>query len=175
MHLKQFSLQDCNRSSMRGCLIISFVSWSRFVLTFSLGAGPVPGLLLSEILPSRIRAKAMAVCMSIHWVIELSILMFITYFFFHITMHVISNSRPHIFIGGAFHYPCSSKSDFAIPLRKFNPKTSQASKDIQCQLMLAKTALMCIVHSVPVSMPHLECTDLVSACCTMATVCLQTY
>ncbi|XP_042052511.1 probable plastidic glucose transporter 2 [Salvia splendens] len=42
----------------------------RFVLTFSLGAGPVPGLLLSEILPSRIRAKAMAVCMSVHWVIN---------------------------------------------------------------------------------------------------------
>ncbi|XP_057773106.1 probable plastidic glucose transporter 2 isoform X2 [Salvia miltiorrhiza] len=41
-----------------------------FVLTFSLGAGPVPGLLLSEILPSRIRAKAMAVCMSVHWVIN---------------------------------------------------------------------------------------------------------
>ncbi|XP_047958710.1 probable plastidic glucose transporter 2 [Salvia hispanica] len=41
-----------------------------FVLTFSLGAGPVPGLLLSEILPSRIRAKAMAVCMSVHWVVN---------------------------------------------------------------------------------------------------------
>lgn len=36
---------------------------------FSLGAGPVPSLLLSEILPSRIRAKAMAVCMAVHWVI----------------------------------------------------------------------------------------------------------
>lgn len=43
-------------------------SQCRFVLTFSLGAGPVPGLLLSEILPSRIRAKAMAVCMAVHWV-----------------------------------------------------------------------------------------------------------
>lgn len=41
----------------------------RFVLTFSLGAGPVPSLLLSEIFPSRIRAKAMAVCMDVHWVI----------------------------------------------------------------------------------------------------------
>lgn len=41
----------------------------RFVLMFSLGAGPVPSLLLSEILPSRIRAKAMAVCMAVHWVI----------------------------------------------------------------------------------------------------------
>eukprot|EP00262_Sarcandra_glabra_P009412 TRINITY_DN2378_c0_g1_i1.p1 TRINITY_DN2378_c0_g1~~TRINITY_DN2378_c0_g1_i1.p1 ORF type:complete len:491 (+),score=74.08 TRINITY_DN2378_c0_g1_i1:357-1829(+) len=41
-----------------------------FVLTFSLGAGPVPGLLLPEIFPSRIRAKAMAVCMSVHWVVN---------------------------------------------------------------------------------------------------------
>lgn len=40
----------------------------RFVLTFALGAGPVPGLLLPEIFPGRIRAKAMAVCMSVHWV-----------------------------------------------------------------------------------------------------------
>ncbi|KFK41131.1 hypothetical protein AALP_AA2G090100 [Arabis alpina] len=41
-----------------------------FVLTFALGAGPVPGLLLPEIFPSRIRAKAMALCMSVHWVIN---------------------------------------------------------------------------------------------------------
>ncbi|GLT51722.1 hypothetical protein SLA2020_251140 [Shorea laevis] len=41
-----------------------------FVLTFAIGAGPVPGLLLPEIFPSRIRAKAMAVCMSVHWVIN---------------------------------------------------------------------------------------------------------
>ncbi|KAM7256629.1 hypothetical protein ACFE04_012370 [Oxalis oulophora] len=40
------------------------------VLAFALGAGPVPGLLLPEIFPSRIRAKAMAVCMSVHWVIN---------------------------------------------------------------------------------------------------------
>lgn len=40
------------------------------VLAFSLGAGPVPGLLLSEIFPSRIRAKAMALCMAVHWVIN---------------------------------------------------------------------------------------------------------
>ncbi|CAI0423186.1 unnamed protein product [Linum tenue] len=40
------------------------------VLTFALGAGPVPSLLLSEILPSRIRAKAMAVCMAVHWVVN---------------------------------------------------------------------------------------------------------
>ncbi|KAK3027062.1 hypothetical protein RJ639_040894 [Escallonia herrerae] len=41
-----------------------------FVLSFSLGAGPVPGLLLSEIFPGRIRAKAMAFCMAVHWVIN---------------------------------------------------------------------------------------------------------
>ncbi|XP_043704559.1 probable plastidic glucose transporter 2 isoform X2 [Telopea speciosissima] len=41
-----------------------------FVLTFAVGAGPVPGLLLPEIFPSRIRAKAMAVCLSVHWAIN---------------------------------------------------------------------------------------------------------
>ncbi|XP_068652189.1 probable plastidic glucose transporter 2 [Aristolochia californica] len=41
-----------------------------FVFTFALGAGPVPGLLLPEIFPNRIRAKAMAVCMSVHWVVN---------------------------------------------------------------------------------------------------------
>ncbi|KAJ0639430.1 putative major facilitator, sugar transporter, major facilitator superfamily [Helianthus annuus] len=35
-----------------------------------MGVGPVPGLLLSEIFPSRIRAKAMAICMAVHWVIN---------------------------------------------------------------------------------------------------------
>lgn len=41
-----------------------------FVLTFALGAGPIPGLLISEIFPGRIRAKAMAFCMAVHWVIN---------------------------------------------------------------------------------------------------------
>ncbi|KAH6817109.1 Major facilitator superfamily protein [Perilla frutescens var. frutescens] len=41
-----------------------------FVLMFAVGAGPVPGLLLPEIFPNRIRAKAMAFCMSVHWVIN---------------------------------------------------------------------------------------------------------
>ncbi|CAH9075929.1 unnamed protein product [Cuscuta europaea] len=41
-----------------------------FVLAFAFGAGPVPSLLLSEIFPSRIRAKAMAICMAVHWVIN---------------------------------------------------------------------------------------------------------
>ncbi|XP_022777174.1 probable plastidic glucose transporter 3 isoform X2 [Durio zibethinus] len=41
-----------------------------FVLTFAIGAGPVPGLLLSEMFPGRIRAKAMSICMAVHWVIN---------------------------------------------------------------------------------------------------------
>ncbi|XP_022723985.1 probable plastidic glucose transporter 3 [Durio zibethinus] len=41
-----------------------------FVLTFASDAGPVPGLLLSEMFPGRIRAKAMSVCMAVHWVIN---------------------------------------------------------------------------------------------------------
>lgn len=54
---------------------ISLFSWHlgcSFVFTFALGAGPVPGLLLPEIFPSRIRAKAMSFCMSVHWVNSLS-------------------------------------------------------------------------------------------------------
>jgi len=42
----------------------------RFVLSFSLGAGPVPGLLLPEIFPNKIRAKAVALCMSVHWIVN---------------------------------------------------------------------------------------------------------
>ncbi|MBA0864530.1 hypothetical protein Goshw_003927 [Gossypium schwendimanii] len=41
-----------------------------FVLTFAMGAGPVPGLLLSEMFPSRVRAKAMSICMAVHWMIN---------------------------------------------------------------------------------------------------------
>ncbi|KAK4396999.1 putative plastidic glucose transporter 2 [Sesamum angolense] len=41
-----------------------------FVLMYAVGAGPVPGLLLPEIFPSRIRAKAMAVSMAVHWVLN---------------------------------------------------------------------------------------------------------
>lgn len=48
--------------------ILSVGGMLSFVLAFALGAGPVPGLLLPEILPGRIRAKAMAFCMSVHWV-----------------------------------------------------------------------------------------------------------
>ncbi|KAB2037305.1 hypothetical protein ES319_D03G065400v1 [Gossypium barbadense] len=38
-----------------------------FVLAFSVGAGPVPSLLLSEMFMGRIRAKAMSVCLASHW------------------------------------------------------------------------------------------------------------
>ncbi|KAI5440045.1 hypothetical protein KIW84_025414, partial [Lathyrus oleraceus] len=51
-----------------GALYLSVGGMLMFVFTFALGAGPVPGLLLTEIFPSRIRAKAMAFCMSVHWV-----------------------------------------------------------------------------------------------------------
>ncbi|KAI3852936.1 hypothetical protein MKX03_029871 [Papaver bracteatum] len=39
-----------------------------YVLSFSLGAGPVPALLLPEIFVSRIRAKAVALSLGMHWV-----------------------------------------------------------------------------------------------------------
>ena len=42
----------------------------RYVLAFSLGAGPVPALLLPEIFASRIRGKAVALSMGVHWVFQ---------------------------------------------------------------------------------------------------------
>lgn len=39
-----------------------------YVLSFSLGAGPVPALLLPEIFSSRIRAKAVALSLGVHWI-----------------------------------------------------------------------------------------------------------
>ncbi|KAG0493393.1 hypothetical protein HPP92_004387 [Vanilla planifolia] len=39
-----------------------------YVLSFSLGAGPVPALLLPEIFASRIRAKAVALSLGTHWI-----------------------------------------------------------------------------------------------------------
>ncbi|XP_059641564.1 probable plastidic glucose transporter 3 [Cornus florida] len=53
-----------------GELYLSVGGMLMFVFTFALGAGPVPSLLLSEIFPNRIRAKAMAICMAVHWVIN---------------------------------------------------------------------------------------------------------
>ncbi|XP_062080996.1 plastidic glucose transporter 4-like [Humulus lupulus] len=38
-----------------------------YVLSFSLGVGPVPALLLPEIFASRIRAKAVALSLGMHW------------------------------------------------------------------------------------------------------------
>ena len=58
------NMQYC--SNMR--ISVKSLYFCRFVLAFSLGAGPVPGLLLGEIFPNRIRAKAMAICMCVHWV-----------------------------------------------------------------------------------------------------------
>ncbi|XP_059456045.1 probable plastidic glucose transporter 3 isoform X2 [Corylus avellana] len=57
-------------TSGSAALYLSIGGMLLFVFMFALGAGPVPGLLLSEILPGRIRAKAMAVCMAVHWVIN---------------------------------------------------------------------------------------------------------
>ncbi|XP_019443456.1 PREDICTED: probable plastidic glucose transporter 3 [Lupinus angustifolius] len=53
-----------------GAMYLSVGGMLLFVLSFALGAGPVPCLLMSEILPGRIRAKAMAICLAVHWVIN---------------------------------------------------------------------------------------------------------
>lgn len=56
--------------STSGALYLSVGGMLLFVLTFAIGAGPVPSLLLAEIFPNRIRAKAMSICMAAHWVIN---------------------------------------------------------------------------------------------------------
>ncbi|KAL8138604.1 hypothetical protein V2J09_004605 [Rumex salicifolius] len=57
-------------ASSTGAVYLSVGGILLFVLAFALGTGPVPSLLLSEILPNRIRAKAMAFCMAVHWVVN---------------------------------------------------------------------------------------------------------
>ncbi|PPR84362.1 hypothetical protein GOBAR_AA36353 [Gossypium barbadense] len=59
-------MYDFGNEVMRRNQTYSFVD-RKFVLTFAMGAGPVLGLLLSEMFPSRARAKAMSVCMAVHW------------------------------------------------------------------------------------------------------------
>ncbi|KAJ7524070.1 hypothetical protein O6H91_18G076200 [Diphasiastrum complanatum] len=53
-------------SSLQGS--ISLLATSLYVFMFAIGAGPVPALLLPEIFPNAIRAKAMSVAMCVHWV-----------------------------------------------------------------------------------------------------------
>ncbi|PWA94112.1 hexose transporter family protein [Artemisia annua] len=55
-----------------GSSLVSGLQWCTylFVLSFAMSVGLVPGLLLTEIFPGRIRAKAMAICMAVHWVIN---------------------------------------------------------------------------------------------------------
>eukprot|EP00245_Coleochaete_scutata_P007502 TRINITY_DN22930_c0_g1_i1.p1 TRINITY_DN22930_c0_g1~~TRINITY_DN22930_c0_g1_i1.p1 ORF type:complete len:566 (-),score=98.83 TRINITY_DN22930_c0_g1_i1:158-1855(-) len=48
--------------------VLAIVGTITYILAFSLGVGPVPGLLLSEIFGSRIRAKAMSFSLTVHWV-----------------------------------------------------------------------------------------------------------
>jgi hypothetical protein len=44
--------------------------WCWYTLAFSLGTGPVPGLLLPENFASRICAKAVVLSLGVHWVRE---------------------------------------------------------------------------------------------------------
>ncbi|KAJ6791931.1 plastidic glucose transporter 4 [Iris pallida] len=59
-----------------------------YVLSFSLGAGPVPALLLPEIFASRIRAKAVALSLGMHWISNFVIGL---YFLSFVTKYGISN------------------------------------------------------------------------------------
>lgn len=56
--------------------------FNSYVLSFSLGAGPVPALLLPEIFASRIRAKAVALSLGMHWVSKFLKKCFRVFFFY---------------------------------------------------------------------------------------------
>lgn len=68
--------------------VTSQILLCRFVFSFAVGVGPVPGLLLPEIFTNRIRAKAVAFCMSVHWVIYLiaNLLYFVETFMCYINL-----------------------------------------------------------------------------------------
>ncbi|QCE02040.1 probable plastidic glucose transporter 3 [Vigna unguiculata] len=53
-----------------GAMYLSVGGMLLFVMSFALGAGPVPCLVMSEMLPGNIRAKAMAICLAMHWAIN---------------------------------------------------------------------------------------------------------
>jgi hypothetical protein len=44
-----------------------------YILSFALGAGPVPGLLVPEITPAKIRGRAVALAMGAHWVCNFAV------------------------------------------------------------------------------------------------------
>jgi sugar porter (SP) family MFS transporter len=48
--------------------ILAVLAAVSYMLAFSYGVGPIPALLLAEMFASRIRAKAMAVSLGVHWV-----------------------------------------------------------------------------------------------------------
>lgn len=48
--------------------VLAVVGTVAYILSFSLGVGPVPALLLPEIFPSRIRAKGISTSLGVHWV-----------------------------------------------------------------------------------------------------------
>ncbi|CAI5971834.1 unnamed protein product [Closterium sp. NIES-65] len=50
--------------------LITLTATLVYVACFTMGAGPVPGLMLPEMLPNHIRAKGMAFAMCVHWVLN---------------------------------------------------------------------------------------------------------
>ncbi|XP_058741728.1 uncharacterized protein LOC131614117 [Vicia villosa] len=53
-----------------GAIYLSVGGMLLYVLSFALGAGPILCLLMSEILPGKIRTEAMTICLVVHWVIN---------------------------------------------------------------------------------------------------------
>ncbi|EIE25526.1 general substrate transporter [Coccomyxa subellipsoidea C-169] len=52
---------------------VAIVGTVAYVVSFALGAGPVPGLLVPEITPARLRGKAVSLALATHWVFNYAI------------------------------------------------------------------------------------------------------
>ena len=59
---------DTKEDALQNFNLGTVLNMGSYILAFSLGAGPVPALLLPEIFASRIRAKAVSLSMGVHWV-----------------------------------------------------------------------------------------------------------
>ncbi|KAK9825443.1 hypothetical protein WJX81_000012 [Elliptochloris bilobata] len=52
---------------------VALVGTLAYIVSFALGAGPVPGLLVPEITPTRLRGKAVSASLATHWVVNLAL------------------------------------------------------------------------------------------------------
>lgn len=131
-------------NDLQNLTLLSLYSCS-YVLSFSLGAGPVPALLLPEIFASRIRAKAVALSLGMHWVSKVSCY-FLFFIFPYKKMHFEGFSIPVIIIFTISDFsivPDLQLCDWALLLERRKQVRDQLSLPGICN----RLSSCCFVHS----------------------------